>query len=276
MLERTLVRSPSAPIDSAVVDNWCSVFGEQWAERSKKIIPTLMYPTFLRPPAPPLPGQSFATGLGLHDELKLFLNFPVAIATGYALELIGSAFLGDQLNSQERIVELGPERATKFGIGREWVIEVASTRTNGEPVGVERFQMLGYRPGESGAAPPRTQSEFGAVSWIEELRIDRDYMLRSAAVSHVWAPAHHHRDAARAAGLADIILDTSSQVAMFARLAQNRRPRKRIASVQLVMKRPIFPAANLAIQGYEEADVTTISAFVEGRETSRVVVTFST
>jgi len=90
----------------------------------------------------------------------------------------------------------------------------------------------------------------------------------------VWAPAHHHTDAAQKAGLADIILDTSSQVARLAGAAQRRRPTERILSVDLAMKRSILPGATVTLGGIEEDRTIRVSANVDGREVSQATITF--
>ena len=214
------------------------------------------------------------TGLALHDQLKALLDFPVAIAVGYELEVAGEVRVGDQLVSVERIADLGEERATKFGPGRDWVIEVATSTDAGALVGVEKFRMLGYRPGEASAVTPRTAQEPMSFTWTEDFTVSTDSIRRDAAANHVWAPAHHHTEAAQKAGLADIILDTSSQVARLASAAQQHRPAERIVSVELAMKRSILPGATVTMGGIEDGRTTIVSAVVDGREVSRATVTF--
>jgi hypothetical protein len=233
-----------------------------------------MFTTFVRPPLPPAPGETAPTGVVLHDELKALLDLPVAIAVGYELEISGEVRVGDQLVSVERIAELAEERATKFGPGRDWVIEVATSTLDGALVGVEKFRMLGYRPGHSGAAPPRTAQEPVSFAWTEAFNVTAESIRREAAANHVWAGAHHHTEAAQNAGLADIILDTSSQVARLAGAAQRHRPTDRITGINLAMKRPILPEATVTLGGVETDRTTIVSAVVDGRETSRVTVTF--
>ena len=182
--------------------------------------------------------------------------------------------IGDQLLSEERIAELGPERSTKFGPGRDWVIEVATSTDAGALVGVEKFRMLGYRPGEASAVTPRTAQEPMSFTWTEDFTVSTDSIRRDAAANHVWAPAHHHTEAAQKAGLADIILDTSSQVARLASAAQQHRPAERIVSVELAMKRSILPGATVTMGGIEDGRTTIVSAVVDGREVSRATVTF--
>lgn len=275
LLKRRVARDPSSVVTQDVVDLWTSVFGTDWPECIGDVVPSIMYTTFARPSVAPVPGEAAPTGVVLHDDLKSLLEIPVAIAVGYELKLTGVVRIGDQLLSEERIAELGSERSTKFGPGRDWVIEVTSSTIAGELVGVERFRMLGYRPGDSGAAPPRTPQEPAIFAWTEDFTVSTASIRSGAEANHVWAGAHHHTEAAQKAGLADIILDTSSQVARLAGAAQRRRPNDRIVEIDLAMKRSILPGATVTLGGIEDEHTTTVSAVVDGRETSRVTVTFA-
>ncbi len=274
LLEKRVRREVSAPVERATVDEWCAVFGRTWPECVGDSAPSVMYTTFVRPPHPPAAGESAPTGVVLHDGLKALLELPIAIAVGYELEVAGEVRVGDQLVSVERIADLGEERETRFGPGRDWVIEVATSTDVGELVGVEKFRMLGYRPGEPGAVMPRSAQEPMPFTWTEEFNVTAESIRREAAANHVWAPAHHHSEAAQKAGLADIILDTSSQVARLAGAAQRQRPNTRIMSVDLAMKRSILPGAMVTVGGIEDGRTTIVSAVVDGRETSRATVTF--
>lgn len=274
LLDQRVQRDLSSVVTQEVVSVWIAEFGAHWAECEGDVVPSLMYTTFARPPAPPAAGEVAATGLALHDQLKALLDLPVAIAVGYELELTGVVRIGDQLVSAERIADLVEERSTKFGPGRDWTIEVATSTVAGSPVGVERFRMLGYRPGEPGTAQPRKAQEPWLSAWEERFSVTTESIRREAAANHVWAPAHHHTDAAQRAGLADIILDTSSQVARLAGAAQRHRPTERIVGVDLAMKRSILPGVTVTLGGIEEGRVSRVSALVDGREASQGTITF--
>ncbi len=274
LLEQRVQRDPSSVVTQEVVAVWTAEFGEQWAECEGNVVPSVMYTTFARPPSPPSAGEAAPTGLALHDQLKVLLDLPVAIAVGYELELRGVVHIGDQLVSEDRIADLGEERPTKFGPGRDWVIEVATSTLAGSPVGIERFRMLGYRPGEPGTPQPRKAQEPLEFAWEERFSVTTASIRREAAANHVWAPAHHHTAAAHKAGLADIIVDTSSQVARLAGAAQRHRANERILSVELAMKRSILPGATATLGGIEEDRTTRVSASVDGREVSQATVTF--
>ena len=274
LLDQRVQRDPSLVVTQEVVAAWTAEFGANWPECDGDVVPSVMYTTFARPPVPPAAGVAAPTGVVLHDQLKTVLDLPVAIAIGYELELTGVVHIGDQLVSAERIAELGAERSTKFGPGRDWIIEVATSTVDGVPIGIERFRMLGYRPGEPGTPRPRNAQESVAFAWEEHFSVTTESIRREAAANHVWARAHHHTDAAQKAGLADIILDTSSQVARLAGAAQRHRPTERIVSVDLAMKRSILPGATVTLGGIEEGRITRVSALLDGRELSQATITF--
>ena len=278
VLARRVERAPSAPVDADTVARWCAVLGAGWAVEADAVVPTLMYPTFVRPSSPPS-ADAPATGVVLHDELKQALELPIAIAVGYELELVGPVEPGDRLVAVERVASVGEPRASRLGEGRDWVIEVTTATIVGAPVGVERFRMFGYRtdgaPMTSGAASTPPTSDDGP-DWTETVAIDADFIVRAATANHVWAAAHHRSAAARTAGLPDIILDTSSQVALLAGAAQRRRPQVPLRSVELAMRRPILPGVEVVLAGVDDAADTVVTATVDGVVVSRSVVRFAT
>lgn len=275
LLDRCVQREVSIPVERATIDEWCAVFGNEWPECVDDVAPSVMFTTFVRPPLPPALGETVSSGVVLHEELKALLDVPMAIAVGYALKVAGEIHVGDELVSVERIAHLAEERDTRLGPGREWVIEVATSTVTGMLVGVEKFRMLGYRPGKSGAALPRTKQEPVSYAWTEEFNVTAESIRREAAANHVWAGAHHDVEAAQKAGLPDIILDTSSQVARLAGAAQRHRPTERVTGIDLAMKRPILPGATVTLGGVTSDSTTIVTAVVEGREMSRATVTFS-
>jgi|GEM_PF-863163 len=284
VLARQVERAPSDPVDAATVARWCAVFGDDWA--TDAVVPAVMYPTFVRPSSPPST-EVPATGVVLHDELKQVLGLPIAIAVGYELDLVGAVGMGDRLVAIERVASVAEPRTSTLGVGRDWVIEVTTTTTTGAPVGIERFRMFGYRtegasmPSDATSSPPTSAAAAFAAAearadWTETLAVDAELIVRAAAANHVWAPAHHRPAAARAAGLADIILDTSSQVAFLAGAARRHRPAAPLRSVELSMRRPILPGVEVVLAGIDDGADTGVTATVGGVVVSRSVVRFAT
>jgi hypothetical protein len=228
-----------------------------------------MVTTFLRPASPPSSDAPVATNVALHERLKDRFTLPVGIATGYELECHALLEPGDRLRSVERIADIGDERDTRFGRGRDWVIEVVSSITDGPRAGalacVERWRMTGYDPARIDPAISGSTSRSSASHSDDDVPIgevhrrsfpaSREMIVAGAVANRVWASAHHDDAAAIAAGLPGIILDTSSWVAItsvHAAAATGGDPR--IGSVDLQMRRPVLVDDVVELEGTVVAD----------------------
>lgn len=281
LLDERVRREAFTAVEADTVARWCAFFDESRSrhdtDRGGWVAPPEMVTTFLRPPAPPAPGEPLATNVALHERLKEALGLPVGIATGYELESHALVGAGDRLVSVERIAEVGPERDTRFGRGRDWVIEVVSSFTDGARAGelvcVERWRMTGYDPariaaaaGEQKMSDPSAESPEGS-SMTSTVAVDRRFIVDGAAANRVWAIAHHDDEAAVAAGLPGVIVDTSTWVALAARAASTwLGGDPRVGSVSLSMRRPVIAGDDVQVQGEVVAD------FVDGADVRRITV----
>lgn len=281
---------------------WLVVFGHEATTRhdpegAEWVVPPEMVTTFLRPAEPPPAGAPVATNVMLHERLKSELELPVGIAVGYELECHATIGIGVRMRSVERIAEVGDERDTRLGRGRDWTIEVVSSidggRRDGEVVCVERWRMFGYDPARAGGSDGSSPRPVVAGSagddereWHASLLATREAIVRGAIACRVWAPAHHDDDAARAAGLPGILLDTSSWVALMARHARGGiGDRPRIGAVDLSMRRPVLTddtiefVGRIVAESIDDVDVrwTTVAvdASVDGREVASALVRFA-
>ena len=91
----------------------------------------------------------------------------------------------------------------------------------------------------------------GAVDeWSSTLAVTDELIIAMAAANRVWAPVHHDERAARAAGLAGLILDTSSQVAlMSARAVEWLGGDGKLIRFGLAMRRSIVGGDELEVIG---------------------------
>lgn len=290
LLSERVERGSFTDVRSDDVDRWCRFFDEGRSRhdvrRAGWIAPPEMVTTFLRPPVPSAPGEPIATNVALHERLKAALGLPVGIATGYELRVHAVVGEGGRLVSVERIAEVGPERDSRFGRGRDWVIEVVSSVAEGprtgERVCVERWRMTGYDPARavaadrSAAAAPATRAPDDVGSMRATVSVDRDFIVGGATANRVWATAHHDDAAATAAGLPGIIVDTSTWVALAARSAAvwvGGDPR--VGAVSLSMRRPVVAGDEVELHGEVLADVVDerdvrwltvgVTALVRGR-----------
>jgi hypothetical protein len=267
LLAERFERVADTVVTADAVEQWCAFFGGDRARHRSgggdPVVPPLMLATFARPDSSPAPSEIAPAGVALHDRLKAELALPIGIAVGYELECHAFLREGDRLHAVERIATVGPVRDTRFGPGRDWVIEVATANDVGDLVGMERWSMLGYRvpdePPIRSAAPVATGDDVDAEvapDFAEQFVATREFILIGATVNRVWAAAHHDDDAARAAGLPGIILDTSSWVSMFGRVAADwlgGDPRP--GSVSLSMRRPVLVDDIVELSGMIAADV---------------------
>lgn len=281
MTERIERDAPTA-VDQASVDAWCEFFGEDRARHRTTtdgwVVPPAMTAVFGRPVVAPIDGS---TQLGLHDRLKDQLGLPVGIAVGYELECHAPLHDGDRLSSVERIASVGDLRDTKFGPGRDWVVEVASANAAGDLVGIERWSMLGYDPSQSvrstRAHATTAPGDDEPSQWSATVEVTRDLVVGGATVDRVWTAGHHDDVAAKAAGLPGIILDTSTWVSLAATHAArwiggDPRPGR----VSLSMKRPMAVDDVVDLAGYLVGDVVDghgvrwVSVDIVGRVRGRV------
>jgi hypothetical protein len=269
LLAERFERVADTVVTAAAVERWCGFFGEDRLRHRRadggRVVPPLMLTSFARPVAPPSPGEFAPAGVVLHDRLKEELGLPIGIAIGYELECHALLHEGDRLHAVERIATVGPLRDTRFGPGRDWVIEVATANDVGDLVGMERWSMLGYRvldePPTRPSGPVAPGISVGAVAEVapdfaKQFMATRESIVTGATVNRVWAAAHHDDDAARAAGLPGIILDTSSWVSMFGRAAADwlgGDPRP--GSVSLSMRRPVLADDIVELVGTIVADL---------------------
>lgn len=121
--------------------------------------------------------------------------------------------------------------------------------------------MTGYDPARmperSSAGAPTVGSD--AITADDAHRstigVTRESIVEGATANRVWAPAHHHDAAARAAGLPGIILDTSSWVAITsAHAAATIGGEPRLGSVDLQMRRPVLAGDTVELEGVLVAD----------------------
>jgi acyl dehydratase len=108
-----------------------------------------MLSTWLRPhhwapgrDAPKLPLQ-------IHFDLKDALDLPEAVMTDNTLIFHEPVRPGDAITSCQRLRSVSPEKQTKLGVGRFWVIDVEYHNQRGDLVGVESWTGFGYRRAQS-------------------------------------------------------------------------------------------------------------------------------
>jgi acyl dehydratase len=278
LLSERVERQGEVAVSSGDVLRWSEAHREtsprHWPDRTEHwVAPPAMSTTFLRPMEwrPERPGPPTHRGSSLHERLKAELGFPLGIAAGYELEMHRLLRDGDRVEAVERIASVGEPEQTRLGAGRRWVVENRCTLVaSGELVAVERFSMLGYDPaatplpaagdpssltGSRGPVMPDDASHSARLEAgtpadrVEELDVTALAIVMGAAANRVWVAAHIDRDAAQAAGVPDLFVDTATQVGLLAGVATRAAgPDARPGRASLRMRRPLCPGDHLRME----------------------------
>jgi uncharacterized protein len=83
--------------------------------------------------------------LQVHFDLKARLGLPEAVMTDNTITFYEPVRPGDTISTCQRLRSVSPEKTTKLGTGRFWVIDVEYRNDRGELVGVESWTGFGYR-----------------------------------------------------------------------------------------------------------------------------------
>jgi len=86
-----------------------------------------------------------AVALQSHFDLKAKLDLPEAVMSDNSITFYEPVRMGDRLTTLQRLRSVSPEKRTKLGTGRFWVIDVESRNQHGELVAVESYTGFGYR-----------------------------------------------------------------------------------------------------------------------------------
>lgn len=89
-----------------------------------------------------------AVPLQSHFDLKAKLDLPEAVMSDNTITFHAPVRMGDRLTTLQRLRSVSPEKQTKLGTGRFWVIDVESRNQRGELVAVESYTGFGYRRGD--------------------------------------------------------------------------------------------------------------------------------
>jgi acyl dehydratase len=89
-----------------------------------------------------------ALPLQVHFDLKQALGLPEAVMTDNTVTFGAPVRPGDRLRTWQVLRSVSPEKTTKLGTGRFWVIDVEYVNGRGEWVGTESYTGFGYRRGK--------------------------------------------------------------------------------------------------------------------------------
>jgi len=113
------------------------------------IAPPSMLSTWFRPHHWAPGREKQALPLQVHFDLKDRPGLPEAVMSDNTMTFHEPVRPGDILTTRQRLRSVSPEKTTKLGTGRFWVIDVEYHNQDGALVGVESWTGFGYRRGES-------------------------------------------------------------------------------------------------------------------------------
>ena len=83
--------------------------------------------------------------LQVHFDLKEKLGLPEAVMSDNTVTYYEPVRVGDVLRTCQKLRSVSPEKQTKLGTGRFWVIDVEYRNQRGDLVGIESWTGFGYR-----------------------------------------------------------------------------------------------------------------------------------
>jgi acyl dehydratase len=142
-VERGYIWTSCASVENANPLFWDDAVAEELT--GGPIAPPSMLSTWFRPHhwAPGRAEQKMP--LQVHFDLKKRLDLPEAVMTDNTIIFHEPARPGDVLTTCQRLRSVSPEKTTKLGTGRFWVIDVEYRNDRGDLVGVESWTGFGYR-----------------------------------------------------------------------------------------------------------------------------------
>jgi 3-methylfumaryl-CoA hydratase len=182
-------------------------------------------------------------GTGTDHRTRVPLPFSKGFASDREDEFFEPVYPGDRLRGTSKLVEIIPKR-TSLGNGVFLKNESRVYKQSGELISVshhgsyrydpdpERLQAVSRKPREQ-EQPPQTDVEQSDPynDWTKQLRFDDvavgdevpvyalyltyQRLVMSVANDRMWSPIHHNRDAARAQGLEDPILNSQGYEIIF-------------------------------------------------------------
>jgi 3-methylfumaryl-CoA hydratase len=213
---------------------------------------TLVAPVSMTPlwamPAYWSPGEPSIFAPGLSEKSgTVRANIPVPYSKGFnsasEVEHFEPLYPGDRLRGTSKLVEITPKR-TRLGDGVFLTYETRIWKQTGELVAIQgntgyRYDPLPKRPEAVKESPPepgppseaRSEEQNPKVDWGQQLSFESvnigddvppysvwlnyQRIVMSVAVDRMWSSIHHNREAARAAGLDDIIFNTRGYEMVF-------------------------------------------------------------
>lgn len=164
-----------APLDVSeyLIRHWCEAledgnalyldarYARENGHRSVVAPPASLLTTFLLPLRWPWPPDGREPRRFIHYDLKELLDLPVGIVTDIDVTYHAPVFVGDRLNTTQRLVSISPWKRTRVGEGHFWTIDRTYRNQDAVLVARERMTIFSYGRGSG------QQEAAGRGGWSE-------------------------------------------------------------------------------------------------------------
>jgi acyl dehydratase len=269
--------------------------------------PASLLTTFLLPLRWPWPPDGREPRRFIHYDLKELLDLPVGIVTDIDVTYYAPVFIGDRLNTTQRLVSISPWKRTRVGEGHFWTIDRTYRNQHAELVARERMTIFSYGRGtrtEDGTArggwseaveemiggdgayqPPEPVSVYwddvieGAALPELHMPITFTRAVYLASATRDFSPQHSNRDyAQQRSNTRDVFVNTPFNMGMVSRLLTDwAGPRSTVRRLKVAMRGNVCAGDEMIVtgtvvakyeaQGEHRVDVDVLIAVADGPAT---------
>ena len=306
-------------VDEYLIRHWCEALEDgnplylDAASARSAMFPGVVAPpaslltTFLLPLRWPWPPEGGAPRRFIHYDLKELLDLPVGIVTDIDVTYYAPVFVGDRLNTTQRLVSISPWKRTRVGEGHFWTIDRTYRNQHAALVARERMSIFSYGrgSGQQEAAggggwsaaveemvggdgqyqPPEPPSLF----WddvregdaLPELTMPITFTraVYLASATRDFSPQHSNRDyAQQRSNTRDVFVNTPFNMGMVSRLMTDwAGPRSTVRRMKVAMRGNVCAGDDMIVtgtvvakyvaEGEHRVDVDIMIATAEGPAT---------
>jgi len=269
--------------------------------------PASLLTTFLLPLRWPWPPDGREPRRFIHYDLKELLDLPVGIVTDIDVTYYAPVFVGDRLNTTQRLVSISPWKRTRVGEGHFWTIDRTYRNQRADLVARERMTIFSYGRGSGntdgapaggwseaveemiGGGGPYAPPSPPSLTWddvregdtLPELHMPITFTraVYLASATRDFSPQHSNRDYAKQRSKTrDVFVNTPFNMGMVSRLLTDwAGPQSIVRRLKVAMRGNVCAGDEMIITGtvvakYEaegehRVDVDVMIATAEGPAT---------
>jgi acyl dehydratase len=287
--------SPPEPapieVDEYLIRHWCEVledgnrlyidaaYARSLDRPGVSAPPASLLTTFLLPLRWPWPPEAGEPRRFIHYDLKELLDLPVGIVTDVDVAYYAPVFVGDRLNTTQRLVSISAWKRTSVGEGHFWTIDRTYRNQDALLVARERMTLFSYgrgtgpqEPGVGGGwsaaveqmigsdgvyQPPESRSlywdDVGEGDALPEIRMPITFTraVYMASATRDFSPQHSNRAYAQQRSMArDVFVNTPFNMGMVSRLMTDwAGPRSTVRRMKLAMRGHVCAGDDMVVTG---------------------------